>query len=201
MKKYLIIGAVILFACMVGEIVYQDVKINRLTAERDKYKTNTETLLERTATYKVRDSLNAAKVGTLELTLKEFEKYRADDAALVRDLKARNRDLDRLNKAQAQTIIELSTVPRDTVLQIDTAFVKARAVHCGDSWYSFDGLITDDAFTGTLQNREELVLTETVRYKKFLFWKTKRVKDRELEAVSKNPHTTIESMEHILITP
>ena len=201
MKKYLIIGAVILFACMVGEIVYQDVKINRLTAERDKYKTNTETLLEQTATYKVRDSLNAAKVGTLELTLKEFEKYRADDAALVRDLKARNRDLDRLNKAQAQTIIELSAVPRDTVLQIDTAFVKARAVHCGDSWYSFDGLITDDAFTGTLQNREELVLTETVRYKKFLFWKTKRVKNRELEAVSKNPHTTIESMEHILITP
>lgn len=201
MKKYLIIGAVILFACMVGEIAYQDVKINRLTAERDKYKTNTEALLEQTATYKVRDSLNAAKVGTLELTLKEFEKYRADDAALVRDLKARNRDLDRLNKAQAQTIIELSAVPRDTVLQIDTAFVKARAVHCGDSWYSFDGLITDDAFTGTLQNREELVLTETVRYKKFLFWKTKRVKDRELEAVSKNPHTTIESMEHILITP
>lgn len=201
MKKYLIIGAVILFACMVGEIAYQDVKINRLTAERDKYKTNTETLLEQTATYKVRDSLNAAKVGTLELTLKEFEKYRADDAALVRDLKARNRDLDRLSKAQAQTIIELSAVPRDTVLQIDTAFVKARAVHCGDSWYSFDGLITDDAFTGTLQNREELVLTETVRYKKFLFWKTKRVKDRELEAVSKNPHTTIESMEHILITP
>ena len=201
MKKYLIIGAVILFACMIGEIVYQDVKINRLTAERDKYKTNTETLLEQTATYKVRDSLNAAKVGTLELTLKEFEKYRADDAALVRDLKTRNRDLDRLNKAQAQTIIELSAVPRDTVLQIDTAFVKARAVHCGDSWYSFDGLITDDAFTGTLQNREELVLTETVRYRKFLFWKTKRVKERELEAVSKNPHTTIESMEHILITP
>ena len=201
MKKCLIIGAVILFACMVGEIAYQDAKINRLTAERDKYKTNTETLLEQTATYKVRDSLNAAKVGTLELTLKEFEKYRADDAALVRDLKARNRDLDRLNKAQAQTIIELSAVPRDTVLQIDTAFVKARAVHCGDSWYSFDGLITDDAFTGTLQNREELVLTETVRYRKFLFWKTKRVKERELEAVSKNPHTTIESMEHILITP
>lgn len=199
MKKYLYIAAAILFGCMIAEIVYQDAKINRLTEERDKYKTNTETLLEQTATYKVRDSLNAAKVGSLELTLKEFEKYRADDAALVRDLKARNRDLDRLNKAQAQTIIELSAVPRDTLVQIDTAFVKARAVSCGDSWYTFDGLMTDDLFTGTMHNREEIVLTETVRYKKFLFWKTKKVKDRELEAVSRNPHTTIESLEHIII--
>ena len=200
MKKYLYIAAAILFVCMIAEIVYQDNKIARLTEERDRYKTNSETLLEQTATYKVRDSLNAAKVGSLELTLKEFEKYRADDAALVRDLKARNRDLDRLNKAQAQTIIELSAVPRDTLVYIDTAFVKARAVHCGDSWYTFDGLITENAFTGTLQNTEELVLTETVRYKKFLFWKTKKVKDRELEAVSRNPHTTIKSLEHVIIS-
>lgn len=199
MKKYLYIAAAILFGCMIAEIVYQDAKIDRLTEERDKYKTNTETLLEQTATYKVRDSLNAAKVGSLELTLKEFEKYRADDAALVRDLKAKNRDLDRLNKAQAQTIIELSSVPRDTLIQIDTAYVKARAVHCGDSWYAFDGLMTDDLFTGTMHNREEIVLTETVRYKKFLFWKTKKVKDRELEAASRNPHTTIENLEHIII--
>lgn len=200
MKKYLYIAAAILFVCMIAEIVYQDNKIDRLTEERDRYKTNSETLLEQTATYKVRDSLNAAKVGSLELTLKEFEKYRADDAALVRDLKARNRDLDRLNKAQAQTIIELSAVPRDTLVYIDTAFVKARAVHCGDSWYTFDGLITESAFTGTLQNTEELVLTETVRYKMFLFWKTKKVKDREIEAVSRNPHTTIKSLEHVIIS-
>jgi len=200
MKKYLYIAAAILFVCMIAEIVYQDNKIDLLTEERDRYKTNNETLLEQTATYKVRDSLNAAKVGSLELTLKEFEKYRAEDAALVRDLKARNRDLDRLNKAQAQTIIELSAVPRDTLVYIDTAFVKARAVHCGDSWYTFDGLITESAFTGTLQNTEELVLTETVRYKKFLFWKTKKVKDRELEAVSRNPHTNIKSLEHVIIS-
>ena len=78
--------------------------------------------------------------------------------------------------------------------------MKARAVHCGDSWYTFDGLITESAFTGTLQNTEELVLTETVRYKMFLFWKTKKIKDREIEAVSRNPHTTIKSLEHVIIS-
>lgn len=199
MKDKLLIVLGVLAACMLVTVALQDRKIAELTAERNKYKANTEALLEQTATYKVRDSLNAAKVGSLELTLKEFEKYRADDAALVRDLKARNRDLDRLNKAQAQTIIELSSVPRDTLVQIDTAFVKARAVSCGDSWYTFDGLMTDDLFTGTMHNREEIVLTETVRYKKFLLWKTKKVKDRELEAASRNPHTTIKALEHIII--
>lgn len=199
MKNKLLIIAAIFVAAMLCTVVMQDRKIARLTDERDKYKENTETLLEETATYKVRDSLNAAKVGTLELTVKEFEKYRADDAELVKQLKARNRDLDQLNKAQMQTIEQLRCVPRDTVILIDSIPIKAKKVHCGDEWYTFDGLMTEDEFTGQMQSRDELVLTETVRYKKFLFWKTKKILDRELEAVSKNPHTTITNLEHIII--
>ena len=199
MKNKLLIIAAIFVAAMLCTVVMQDRKIARLTDERDKYKENTETLLEETATYKVRDSLNAAKVGTLELTVKEFEKYRADDAELVKQLKARNRDLDQLNKAQMQTIEQLRCVPRDTVILIDSIPIKAKKVHCGDEWYTFDGLMTEDEFTGQMQTRDELVLTETIRYKKFLFWKTNKILDRELEAVSKNPHTTITNLEHIVI--
>lgn len=193
------IAVAIFAACMLCTVVLQDRKIERLTDERDRYKENTETLLEQTQTFHVRDSLNAAKVGTLELTIKEFEKFRADDAALVKDLTARNRDLDALSKAQMKTIEQLRCVPRDTVIQVDSIFITAKAVHCGDEWYQFDGLLTDDNFTGILETRDELVLTETVRYKKFLFWKTGKVKDREMEAVSRNPHTTITKVEHIII--
>lgn len=199
MRIKLLIAATIFAACMLVTVVMQDRQIARLTAERDRYKENSETLLELTETYKVQDSLNAAKVGSLELSLKELEKYRADDAELVSALKERNRDLESLSKAQAQTIIELRNVPRDTVILRDSVPLQAKAVRCGDIWYTFEGLLTEDEFTGTLTNREELLLTETVRYKKFLFWKTKKVKDRELEAVSRNPHTRILSLEHILI--
>ena len=198
-KKYLIVGAIIFVVLLICEIVIQDRKIARLMDERDKYKENTETLLEQTATFQVRDSLNAAKVGTLELTIKELERYRADDAALVRDLTARNRDLNALNKAQMLTIEQLRCVPRDTIIIVDSIPISAKKVHCGDAWYTFDGLLTDDTFTGTMQSRDELILTETVRYKKFLFWKTGKVKDREMEAVSRNPHTTITKVEHIVI--
>jgi hypothetical protein len=196
-KNYIILGALLL--CMIVTIISQDRKIRELTDERDKYKSNTEALLADCQQFQVRDSLYAARVGSLELTVKEFEKFRAQDAELIKDLTGRNRDLEQLNKAQAQTIIRLQDIPRDTVILVDSIPVKAKAVHCGDAWYDFDGLMTEDKFSGTLVNRESLLFTETVKYKKFLFWKTGKVKDRQLDAVSLNPHTTITSLEHIII--
>ena len=199
MKKYLTISIIVAFLLVLTTVVMQDRKIAQLTSERDKYKQNTESLLEQTETYKVRDSLNAAKVGTLELTIKELEKFRSSDAALVRELTAKNRDLNEINKAQTRTIAQLRSTPKDTVILIDSIPIKAKAVHCGDEWYTFDGLMTDDEFSGTMSSHDELILTETIRYKKFLFWKTKKVLNREMEAVSRNPHTTITQLEHIII--
>ena len=199
MKKYLTISIIIAFLLVLTTVVIQERKISLLTSERDKYKQNTESLLEQTETYKVRDSLNAAKVGTLELTIKELEKFRSSDAALVRELTAKNRDLNEINKAQTRTIAQLRSTPKDTVILIDSIPIKAKAVHCGDEWYTFDGLMTDDEFSGTMSSHDELILTETIRYKKFLFWKTKKVLNREMEAVSRNPHTTITQLEHIII--
>lgn len=199
MKKYLIYALIGLFACMVIEIIIQDRKIDTLTQERDKYKQNTEILLGDVTTYKVRDSLNAAKVGTLELSIKEFEKYRAADAELIKDLQGKNKDLDRMNKVQAQTIIALQSVPRDTVIKTDSIPITAKKVECGDQWYTFKGLLTDDRFQGTLENRDSLIVAESVQYKKFLFWKTKKVKSRETSVVSLNPHTKILGVESIII--
>ena len=188
-------------ACLAAAIaiIGANGKIKRLTAERDRYKGNTATLLSEVQKYMVRDSLHAARVESLELTIKEFERFRADDAALIRELKAKNRDLSAINKTQSQTIIELSAVPRDTVIIRDSIPIPAVAVHCGDEWFDFDGLLTEDEFTGTLANRDSLLIAESVKYKRFLFWKTKRIKDRRLDCVSKNPHTTILGMEYIVI--
>ena len=177
-------------------------RIYRLTDERDRYKGNTTSLLSDVEHYRVRDSLNAARVQSLELTLKEYERFRADDAALIKSLKAKNRDLSAVNQTQSQTIIDLSAVPRDTVIIVrDSIQAPAVAVHCGDAWFDFDGLLTKDRFTGTLANRDSLVIAETVKYKRFLgfLWKTRRVQDRQMDVISRNPHTTIVGMEHIII--
>lgn len=198
MKKYLIWAAAIL--AVLAAFYMMNRKIEKLTDERDRYKGNTETLLSDVETFRVRDSLSAARVQSLELTVKEFERFRAEDAAIIRELKNKNRDLSQVNETQSQTIIDLLAIPKDTVVIVrDSIQVPAVAVHCGDAWYDFDGVLTAEQFTGTLTNRDSLLLAETVKYKRFLFWKTRKIKDRILNVVSYNPHTEILGVEHIVI--
>ena len=198
MKERVLLVAII--AVLFGLLCLQYNRTERLADERDRYRGNTEALLMEVEQYKVRDSLSAARVQSLELTLKEYERFRADDAELIRSLKQRNRDLAAVNKTQSQTIIELSAVPRDTVIIVrDSIQVPAVAVHCGDAWYNFDGILTKDEFTGKMEHRDSLLLVESVRYKRFLWWKTKRIKDRQLDCVSKSPHNSIIGLEYVVI--
>lgn len=199
MKKWLLFAAVAIVAALA--VVWADWKIKRLTDERDRYAGNTAALLSDVERYRVRDSLNAARVQSLELTVKEYERFRADDAALIKQLKQRNRDLAAVNKTQSQTIIDLRAIPRDTVIVRDSVKVPAVAVHCGDAWFDFDGLLTEKEFTGTLEHRDSLLLVESVKYRRFLgfLWKTKKIEDRQLDCVSKSPHNSILGLEYIVI--
>ncbi len=199
MRRCLIVAAVM--AAVLVVIVLQGVSVSRIKSERNRYERNTESLLLNVEQYKIRDSLHAARVQSLELTVKEFERFRADDAALIKELKQRNRDLAAVNKTQSQTIIDLRAIPRDTVVVRDSVQVPAVAVHCGDAWFDFDGLLTEKEFTGTLANRDSLVIAESVKYKRFLgfLWKTQKVENRQLDVVSKNPHTEIMGIEHVVI--
>lgn len=193
-----IAAALVAILCLV---FFQHRKIQQLSSERERYKGDTETLLSGIETYRVRDSLNAARVQSLELTVEEFKRFRAEDAQLIRELAGRNRDLAAVNKTQSQTIIELLATPKDTTIIRDSVLVPAVAVHCGDAWYDFDGMLSKDEFTGKLVCRDSLVVAESVKYRRFLgfLWKTRKVKDRRVDVVSKNPHTTIMGVEHVLI--
>lgn len=194
-----VIGTAAIMVAVLMVISYQYNRINKLEQECTRHERNTETLMGDVETFRVRDSLNAAKVQGLELTLSEFKRFRADDAALIKDLQIKNRNLAAINKTQAETIIRLSATGRDTVVIRDSIPVPALTFHCGDEWFDFDGLLVDRQMTGKLANRDILTLVESVKYKRFLFWKTKRVKERTLNAVSQNPHTTIIDMEHIVL--
>lgn len=197
MKKWLIVGAI--FAALLVFAGFQQNAIDNLKQERNRYERNTESLLLDVVQYKTRDSLNAAKVGALELTIQEYERFRAADAKLIKTLQTKNRDLTAITESQIQTIMELSAVPRDTVIIRDSVAMPAVAVHTGDAWYDFSGLLTKDEFTGTLAVRDSLLLIESVQYKRCLFFKTKKIKNRKLDVVSKNPHTKIVNCEHIVI--
>ena len=203
MKKYLIIAAIALAVATVVTIWVQRSRINQLTGERDKYRTNTETLLQDVSRYQTKDSLNAAKVGVLELKLSEFERYRASDAELIKTLQTKNRELERVTTTQMETINELRATVRDSIVYLpgDTVTTVLRCIEYSDKWVDFDGCIKNNTFSGKIITRDSLLITETVQYKRWLgfLWKTKRIKNREFDIVSKNPHTKITGFEVITI--
>ena len=204
MKKYLIIAAIALAVAAVVTIWVQRSRINELTGERDKYRTNTETLLQDVSRYQTKDSLNAAKVGVLELKLSEFEKYRASDAELIKTLQTKNRELERVTTTQMETINELRATVRDSVVYLlgDTVTTVLRCVDIVEPYFELHGCATPDGqFTGTHINRDSLLIVETVQYKRWLgfLWKTKKIKNREIDVISRNPHTKIMGVEYIEI--
>jgi hypothetical protein len=204
MKKYLIIAAIALAVSAVVTIWVQRSRINTLTGERDKYRTNTETLLQEVSRYQTKDSLNAAKVGVLELKLSEFEKYRASDAELIKTLQTKNRELERVTTTQMETINELRATVRDSVVYLpgDTVTTVLRCVDIVEPWFELHGCATPDGqFTGTHINRDSLLIAETVQYKRFwgFLWKTRKIKNREIDVVSKNPATRILGVEFVTI--
>lgn len=204
MKKYLIIAAIALAVASVVTIWVQRSRINQLTGERDKYRTNTETLLQDVSRYQTKDSLNAAKVGVLELKLSEFEKYRASDAELIKTLQTKNRELERVTTTQMETINELRATVRDSVVYLlgDTVTTVLRCVDIVEPYFELHGCATPDGqFTGTHINRDSLLIVETVQYKRWLgfLWKTNKIKNREIDVISRNPHTKIMGVEYIEI--
>ena len=202
MKKYLIWAAIIL--AVAAAFWVQHVKIKRLTEERDRYRSNTEILLQDVRTYQTKDSLNAAKVGNLELKLSEYKKYRADDAALIKSLQTKNRDLERVTTTQMETINKLRATVRDSVVYLpgDTVTTVSRCVDIVEPWFELHGCATPDGqFTGAHINRDSLLIVETVQYKRWLgfLWKTKKIKNRQIDVVSKNPATKILGVEFVTI--
>lgn len=204
MKKYIIIAAIALAVAAVVTIWVQRSRINQLTGERDKYRTNTETLLQDVSRYKTKDSLNAARVGVVELELSEYKKYRESDAELIKSLQLKNRELQNVTSAQMETITKLNGNVRDSIVYLpgDTTTIVLKCVDISDPWFSLNGCAKPDGkFTGTFINRDSILIVETIEYKRFLnfLWKTKKIKNRDFRIISRNPHTRILGFEVVSI--
>ncbi len=198
MRRRLILAAVM--AAMLFAIVLQGVSIGRLKDERNRYRENTKSLLVDVNTYKVRDSLNATKAHDLSLELFELKRYRKEDAKLIADMGVKLRNLQSLASMGTETRTEFVTkIVRDTIIKAVGDTNKAALIDYEDKWLTFKGRLENGQFRGNIISRDSLLLTENVKYKRFLFWRTKRVKSRDFRVVSKNPHTKIVDCEHIII--
>lgn len=145
--------------------------------------------------YKVADSLNAIHISNIELSLKQYKQLRADDAKLIKQLKA-----DKLTTVvNPETIIKykIKTQLRDSIIYRDT--VKAISYH--DSWNSVTGYFTKDSANLNIQSKDELLITKSIERKRFLGIKLSPkwfgYRNLQLNIVSKNPNCAISNIEYI----
>lgn len=74
----------------------QNMRFEQARQEAQRYKADVEALEQGMSEYRTRDSLNVAQVEQLQLTVKEYERYREDDARLIRQLKTKGRSLEQV---------------------------------------------------------------------------------------------------------
>ena len=213
MKKYIYTTIAVLIAALFLSVIYLFNRNQFLKLDRDKYQGNTTTLLDSVKTYKTKDSLNAATIGGLRLKQSEFQRYRAADAELIKSLQTKNRDLENVTTTQLRTINNLRGNVKDSIVYvpidkpgkpgtIEYRTDTLRCINIVEPWFELKGCSDKSGlFTGTHINRDSLLIAVTVEYKRFwgFLWKTKKVKDRKVDVVSKNPATEIKGVEYIQI--
>ena len=184
-----IIAIVILAACYIS--------FSHLKSENKRLKANQETLLDSVKSFKVSDSLKAITVGNLELSLKQYKKYHADDAILIKQLKGQKPEV--IIKPNVQTKYKVRTELKDSIIYKDTL----KTILYKSKWNYISGFINKDTINLSIINYDELLITESLQKKKFLFFRLPisifGYKRKVLNVISKNPNTKITSAEYITI--
>lgn len=198
MKKYLYILLISVFCVGMITIYIQQKTIKTVRSDRDRLAVNQNTLMIGLDTFRTKDNLSAAKIRTLTLSLGEFKRYHSGDIESIKSLNADVRRLRSLMNVGTQTVYNVSTVFRDSIISKDSII---KCVDYDSEWLTFVGCIDSlNNFKGSIQSREKLSIIEHIIPKRFLgfLWKY-GCKERRREIISKNPHTKITDVEYIEI--
>ena len=204
MKKAYIIAAGILII-LIAIIVALSARLKKVTADRDVQRKNVETLFTSVESYKVQDSLQAATIGDLQLTLKQYKQFRAEDAQLISSLKVDNKRLQGVVTTQTESYYQHTAALRDSVKMLITKVpdsikvpIIVKTANFSDAWHSLNIVIDGDSLNYRLRTKESLIITNHVVPKRFLWFKF-GCKEVRTDVVSKNPYVENIDVESITI--
>lgn len=204
MKKAYIIAAGILII-LIAIIVALSARLKKVTADRNVQRKNVETLFTSVESYKVQDSLQAATIGDLQLTLKQYKQFRAEDAQLISSLKVDNKRLQGVVTTQTESYYQHTAALRDSVKMLITKVpdsikvpIIVKTANFADAWHSLNIVIDGDSLNYRLRTKESLIITNHVVPKRFLWFKF-GCKEVRTDVVSKNPYVESISLESITI--
>lgn len=204
MKKAYIIAAGILII-LITIIVALSARLKKVKADRDVQRKNVETLFTSVESYKVQDSLQAATIGDLQLTLKQYKQFRAEDAQLISSLKVDNKRLQGVVTTQTESYYQHTAALRDSVKMLITKVpdsikvpIIVKTANFSDAWHSLNIVIDGDSLNYRLRTKESLIITNHVVPKRFLWFKY-GCKEVRTDVVSKNPYVENIDVESITI--
>ena len=204
MKKAYIIAAAVL-VILIAVIIALSTRLKNVTAERNVQRKNVETLFTSVENYKVQDSLQAATIGDLQLTLKQYKQFRAEDAELISQLKVDNKRLQGVVTTQTESYYNHTAILRDSVRMLvarqpDSIKIPilVKTANYSDEWHTLNITIDGDSLNYRLRTLESLIITNHVVPKRFL-WFRFGCKEVRTDVVSKNPYVEKIDVESIMI--
>ena len=220
MKKYLFIALLIVS----GLLWLQTVRLRGERSERKRVQSNNEVLTDSVEFYRTASGKHAASRQILELRTGELERYNAQLAAQIRELRIKVRRLEAAATTATRTEVQITAPLEPADPQSSSAWEKygagvrraadsvktalnrkfpglpsvpeAKVFRWADRHVSVDGIIRADSVSCQVVSIDTLqqIVHRVPRRFLFIRWGTKAIRQ---EVVSSNPHTNIIYTEYI----
>ena len=169
-----------------------------LKADRDRYCQNSEALLSDVRRFRIDSATTAVDVKALRLSVSEFERYRAEDLAKIKDMGVKIRKLEAAAKLRIEVAAPIDATVRDTVIVRDTVPVAAQRVEMLTPHIQMRGVIEGGRLRGEIRVPVTLRQAVWIEYKRrWIFWK--RVKAVHQTISSDNPYVEVKYSEYMRI--
>lgn len=193
MKKYVIIAIV----ALLGWIVILSLLLEREKKERKRLKENQTTLLNDVSYYRTKDSLSAASVQRLTLTLDEYETHFANQVGIINSLGLKMKRIQSVTTTGTKTETSVRIQVKDSVVIRDSLMqIRLECIKLHTPYLDINGCIEDHIFTGTIMSRDTLthILHRIPKRWWFIRYGTKAIR---MEVVSSNPNTQLTYAKYI----
>lgn len=164
---------------------------------------NISALIQSVEQYRVQDSLQAASVSELQLTLNQYKQYRQEDAEIINSLKVDNKRLNSIITTQTESYYTGIAALRDSIRMIkdesgEVIEQPVKVAEIENKWHYLK-VVLSDSLEYELKTNESLIVVNHIVPKRFLWIFKFGVKEIKTDVVSKNPNTKKISVETINI--
>ena len=197
MNKILVKCLLVAVVLLGGAVWLQYRYTVRLKSERDRYLSNTAALLSEVKRMQVDSATMALDAKTLQLTIDEYKRFRAEDAATIKRLGVKVKNLEAAARHQLEVAGPIDAIVRDTVIIRDTVPVLRQKIEMRTPHIELTGIIEDERLKGSIRSPVTLNQAVWVEYRGWWFWK--RVKAVHQTISSDNPYVEIKYSEYIRV--